>query len=73
MPQRRLGLSASSALVAKCGRLFDPNNRLFDASEPCFEAIDAGFAHEPSTEQPFHKGDGGTKQRAVSGHCADDE
>jgi hypothetical protein len=25
--------------------LFDPNNRLLDAAEPCFEAIDAGVAH----------------------------
>jgi len=34
---------------------FDPKNRLLDAGKPCFEAIDAGVAHEPSTDQQLRK------------------
>ncbi len=52
---------------------FDPNNRLLHAGGPCFEAVDAGFTHEPSTDQRLHKNSVGPQQSGSGDHRGDDE
>jgi hypothetical protein len=48
MPPRFVGEFGLGRKMRQGNRqpLFDPNNCLLDAGEPCFEADNAGFAHE---------------------------
>jgi hypothetical protein len=48
-----------------------PVTELFDAGEPRVETIDAGFAHQTSTDQQLHKSSAGA-ERGSGDHRDDD-
>jgi hypothetical protein len=61
MPARFVGEFVLGRKMRQGSRqsFFDANNHRLDAAEPCFEAIDAGFAHKRSADQQLHNSSAG--------------